>query len=136
MLLEIDDEKSIADIRERFQESFPHLKIEFYPHVHQWQSTAQPLIEEQQIGSVRHIHEPGVLEIRSTSRIHEVMEGLKKRFGLHARIFRSHEGNWAPVSLSDNLGLQEQSDSTEVSGQNVSGDISWTGEEEEPIPEI
>ena len=106
MLLEIDDNKRISEIQDKFNECFPYLQVRFYPH--KWQKGAKEYQGERLVGDIRKKHESGILEVKSFYKVNKIETDLKQFFGLNAKIFRIHMDNWIPTSLSEDLSLQEQ----------------------------
>lgn len=111
MLLPIDDNKSVAELQDRFNECFPHLKIEFYHHSHHWKEgspEAELISPEANVGDIRKKHDPGILEIKSWYQTGRVEQDLKKLFGLYTQIFRLENGKWKQTGSSDKLTLKQQ----------------------------
>lgn len=110
MLLAIDDNRSIAEFQERFNECFPHLRIEFYQHPHHWKEAsieAEAISPEKKIGEIRKNHNQGILEIKSWYQTGRVEQDLKKLFDLNAQIFRFENGIWKQTVSSDKLALKQ-----------------------------
>lgn len=108
MLLEIDDDKTLGDLQERFNLCFPNLKIEFCKHRHHWQELSDPeefLSSRLAAGVVRKIHDPGVLVIYSNDKVGEVERRFSEDFGLHAQIFFNSGGRWIQTGTTDSLSL-------------------------------
>lgn len=113
MLMQIDDSKTIDDIRERFSLCFPLLKIEFYDKPHHWEesSSEKHLIDSGTlIGDIRKNHATGILEIKSWYKTGDVERLFRKIFGLNAQIFRLEENGWKQSTASDNLTLAMQAE--------------------------
>lgn len=113
MLLEIDDQKTVGDLKERFNHCFPLLSLEFYPHVHHTQKE-QSLDNSLQLSLIRKIHEPGVIEIKSNTSIEKLTHQLKQQFGLHVKILRRHGLDWTVVE-EINQTIKEASELASVS---------------------
>lgn len=110
MLLEIDDDKTLGDLQEKFNLCFPHLKIEFCKHRHHWQERSDPeefLSPVLAIGLVRKIHDPGVLVIYSNEKAGEVERRFSEDFGLHVQIFFNIDGRWVQTGITDNISLAD-----------------------------
>lgn len=108
MLLEIDDTKTIGDLQERFNLCFPQLKIEFYHRPHHWQEDSAEVLKIDPrvlISSIRKMHDPGVLEIKSWHKTGEVEQNFKKLFGLHVQVFYHDNHHWKQSIHSDNKTL-------------------------------
>jgi hypothetical protein len=111
MILSIDDNITIADLQEKFNECFPHLKIEFYLHPHHLKESSFPnevIDPSKKIGEVRKKHEHGFLEIKSWYQTGKVEQDFKKLYGLNIQIFRNEKGKWHHTISSDKLTLGEQ----------------------------
>jgi len=111
MLLTIDDNITISDLQEKFNECFPGLKIEFYSQPHHWKESSiqsEPIDSKKRVGEIRKKHEHGVMEIKSWYQTGRVEQDFKKLFGLNAQIFRNENGKWRQTISSDKLTLEEQ----------------------------
>ena len=113
MLLEIDDQKTIGDLKDRFSQCFPLLKLEFFPHVHHIQR-GQPLGDNVELSSIRKVHEPGVIEIKNSTSLEKLTGQLKEKFGLHVKILRRHGPEWIGVGEL-HQSIQEASELASVS---------------------
>jgi len=110
MILSIDDNIKIADLQEKFNECFPHLKIEFYSHPHHWKESSFPneiIDPSKKIGEVRNKHDRGIMEIKSWYQTGRVEQDFKKLYGLNAQIFRNENGKWHQTVSGDKLTLRE-----------------------------
>ena len=108
MLLEIDDTKTVGDLQERFNLCFPQLRIEFYNRPHHWQEESADNLKINPgmlIGSIRKIHAPGVLEIKSWYKTGEVEQNFKDLFGLNVQVFYHDTDGWKQSIHSDNKTL-------------------------------
>ena len=111
MILYIDDTRRIIDLQEKFNECFPHLKIEFYARPHHWKESSlqQELIDpSKKIGEIRKNHVHGTLEVRSSYQTGRIEQDFKKIYGLNVQIFRRENGKWHQTASSDKLTLAEQ----------------------------
>lgn len=113
MLLEIDDQKTVGDLKERFSECFPLLKLEFFSHVHHFQK-GQPLKDDLELSAIRKVHEPGVIEIKSGTSLEKLTHQLKELFGLHVKILRRHGPDWIGIGEL-HQSIQEASELASVS---------------------
>lgn len=120
MLIKIQDFTTIADVQEKFSESFPMLKIEFYDVRHKWQqatSLSHHYTNDRNIGSVRNIHNAGIMEIKSWDKVGEVENKFKSQFGLNIQVFHKQGNIWTQTTKTDNCTLQEISDKAKASVQ-------------------
>jgi len=112
MLFEIDDNKTIGDLQERFAECFPRLGLAFYMHAHGWHHTSSAnsaVAPETTIGALSKKHSPGILEIHSSDKAGEVEVKLKKQFGLFAQVLCQKNGQWTQTNNEDDKTLAELS---------------------------
>lgn len=115
MILRIDDNKSVADLQEKFELCFPGLKIEFYRKPHNWyEATASKylLSSESLIGNIRKVHDRGELEIKSWFQAGRVEQDFKDHFGLNVQVFRYCQNRWVQTIFSDKLTLAQLSQKT------------------------
>jgi len=105
MLLEIDDTKTISDLQDRFSLCFPNLKIELCRKKHNWEeycAASEIYPAHMPIGKIRKIHQPGVLDIKSTYKVGEVEKALQETFGLNAQIYFRSGDKWVQTGKADN----------------------------------
>src|SRR3954464_2662120 len=113
MELGISDNKTISDLQDKFNECFPHLKLEFYHKRHRLYHTSpeeQRIKEDLKIGEMRKKHNSGILEIKSWHKTGDVEARFKEEYGLHVQIFRFDNNQWIQSAKSDKLTLAEQSE--------------------------
>ncbi|HJW17531.1 MAG TPA: hypothetical protein VJ499_10445 [Flavisolibacter sp.] len=112
MLLEIDDNKTIGDLQENFNESFPFLKIEFYDRRYRSLKDYHslfPLASNVRIVTVRKKHDPGICTIKSWYKVETVEEDLWINFGLNARIFHYQGNKWVLLNGGETLAAKVNS---------------------------
>jgi hypothetical protein len=110
MILEIDDNKTVGDLQERFSMCFPGLKLEVCTHKHGWEDFCPEkefLPVHFHVGTVRKTHDPGRIEIKSWNKVGEVEKDLYKLFGLNAQICYRAGERWIQSGKSDNLTIGE-----------------------------
>src|SRR4051812_28113496 len=113
MLLTISNNKTVSDIQDRFNECFPHLKLEFYYKKHKFNHASteeQRIKEDVQIGEIRKKHNNGRLEIKSWDKTGDIEQRFMEEFGLYVQIFRLENGKWVQTINTDELTLEEQSE--------------------------
>jgi len=113
MQLRIYNNETIGDLQDKFNECFPHLKLEFYrkPHSQQHASLEVDRIKgDWKIGEIRKKHNTGVLEIKSWEKAGDVKQHFKDEFGLYVQIFCKENDKWIQSEKSDKLTLAEQSE--------------------------
>jgi hypothetical protein len=113
MILRIHDNKTVADIQEKFTMCFPYLKMEFYQESHRSHESSSPkhiIDPDEKIGSIRKKHNSGILEVKSWHETGMVERSLKRMFDLNIQIFRFQEDGWVITTYTDGLTLKEQCD--------------------------
>lgn len=126
MILKIEDSRTISDLQDKFSQSFPLLKLEFYTHKHKWKypSSGKELIDSSaEIGSIRKKHDPGLLEIRSSYQTGKVERDFRELFGLNVQIFRKTQRSWVQTISTDNFTLAEQMEIASKSAANGKGNV-------------
>lgn len=110
MILRIDDNKSIEDLQDKFEQCFPGLRIEFYDQSHDWFEATPPkhqIPAGRLICDIRKINSSGTLEIKSWFQAGKVEQDFKELYGLNVQIFRLKNNKWVQTTQSDNLTLAQ-----------------------------
>jgi hypothetical protein len=108
MLLNITDNRSVADLQDKFNECFPNLQIEFYNERHGWQQESAESFKispQNSIGEIRHNHNSGSFEIKSWYKTGRVEQEFRDIFGLHVQIFFRKGNQWVQSLSADDLTL-------------------------------
>ena len=95
MQLSINDNKNLSEIQDKFNECFPHLKLEFYHKRHKQDQASleeQRIKEDLKIREIRKKHNRGTLEIKSWDKTGDVEQRFKEEYGLYVQIFRLENG--------------------------------------------
>jgi hypothetical protein len=112
MLLSISDNKTISDLQDKFNECFPHLKLEFYHKKHKLNRASleeQRIKEDLKISEIRKKQNSGTLEIKSWDKTGDLEQRFREEYGLYVQIFRLENGRWVQSVKTDELTLAEQS---------------------------
>lgn len=113
MLLEIRDNKTIAQLQRDFSRQYPFLKIEFFDQPHNLQEGSPEthlLASDHLIGNIRKRHNNGVLEINPLHTPYYCEKQLKNRYGLYAQVYRIGPDGWIQTVGSDLITLKEQNE--------------------------
>ncbi|TAN21092.1 MAG: hypothetical protein EPN37_00735 [Chitinophagaceae bacterium] len=113
MILEVNDTKTIEDIRKEFSDYYPFLRIEFYDEPHKYgeaSSDKHLLPHNKAINEIRKRHECGMLEIYSWHKTGTVEQEFKRLYGLNVQIFRRQGDRWIQTAGTDELSLEEQNE--------------------------
>ena len=118
MLLYINDDKTVADLQDKFNECFPYLKIELYDTMHHWQHASaegREVSGDMKIGDIRKNHNIGTFEIMSFYKAGKVEQDFRHQFGLFVQIFFKMDNVWVQSVTTDDLTLGQLSDMAEQS---------------------
>ncbi|HTM92059.1 MAG TPA: hypothetical protein VL095_06560 [Flavisolibacter sp.] len=112
MLLYINDNKTVQDLKDRFSKCFPHLKLEIYRESDDGskQCHKSNLIPSNVLIGYIRTGPSGILDIKSWDKTSKVKRELKELFGLNVQIFRKYHDQWIPATYSDELTLQQQTE--------------------------
>ncbi|MBS1933709.1 MAG: hypothetical protein JST96_06895 [Bacteroidetes bacterium] len=111
MMIEIDDNRTIGEIRDQFSAYFPFLKIEFFRKPHSWQQSSSLkdiLPHTIKLHEIRKKHQPGFIEIHSIQKTGAVEQEFERHFGLHVQVFRKNRDSWIQTAGTDEISLEEQ----------------------------
>ncbi len=107
----ITDSKTLKEVKQEFNQKFPHLKLEFYEgeHVDGKPSHASLQLDDSlSIGEVRNKHEEGELGIDGRLKVSTLENRFWEKYGLNVQVFR-HSGNlWLQTTKTDHWTLAEQ----------------------------
>lgn len=106
----INDQITIKDIQQSFNNLFPNLKLEFYEHSHKKGEGSPPveqLAENLTIGQARSIHTSGDLRIRPDQTIAQLEETFLTQFGLFVQVFRKSSNIWLQTTQTDDWTLNK-----------------------------
>ena len=113
MKIHINDQQTIAAIRDSFNKSFPFLKLEFFSKRHEsgQASSLRFLIhKEVMLRDCRTIHHSGDITITPDMKVSELEQLLWKDFGLGVQVFRKSGEVWLETILTDSWTLAEQNE--------------------------
>ncbi|HWC53906.1 MAG TPA: hypothetical protein VG676_10010 [Chitinophagaceae bacterium] len=136
MILEVNDTKTIEDIRKEFSEYYPFLSIEFYDEPHKSGETSSYkhlLPHNKTIRDIRRKHNPGMLEIHSWHKTGIVEQEFKRLYGLNVQILRRQGDAWIQTAGTDELSLEEQNEIGRNATQDVLHGTDRSFEKEKPL---
>lgn len=111
MILHINTQKTLSNIREEFESNFPGLKIEFVRHAHkemEGSSKSEIIRLDLPVKDLNTGHVLTDLEISASMRVSEVEQMFREKMGLHTQIFRKTGKNWIETVHTDSWTLQHQ----------------------------
>lgn len=113
MKLHIEENSTTNDIKAKFSQYYPFLKLEFFtkPHKEKEASKKDDLIKgEKLISEIRTVSNEGDLIITPQSRVSEVEQGFEDSFGIHVQVFRKSGRLWLETTSTDGWSLKEQNE--------------------------
>jgi hypothetical protein len=109
MIILLQSNRTVEQMKEDFNNAFPYLKISFFTKK---QESEGALTEEvdlsTQLIEVSGVLKEGDMVINSTDTIKEAERKFEKHYGLPVHIFRKQNGVWMDTTITDDLTLQEQ----------------------------
>ena len=111
MTITINDKQSLGEIKEAFNNKYPHLKLEFYDHAHK-EGEGSPVrfqLEDNQIvGEIRKMHSEGELSIHANQKVNTLETRFKEIYGLNVQVFRKSNKIWLQTTATDEWTLAHQ----------------------------
>ncbi len=111
MKFQIHKDSFTADIKEKFQESFDGLKIEFFHHSHESEegSPKKDMLKESVLLTSLNPQLKAIdLDISAEMTVNQVEEVFEKNLGLHVQVFRKMNLNWIETTATDGYSLSKQ----------------------------
>ena len=110
MHMEINDNTTIRQIREKFSDYYPYLQLEFYhtSHKRNEESAEEDMIDHyKKISMIKKTHLSAVLEIQPLYKVADVEREFRERFGLSVQVFRLEKNKWEQAAGMDDFTLKE-----------------------------
>lgn len=107
----INDSRTIRELQQEFNNTFPFLKLEFFdvPHAEKKALPKSRMIpNDRKIGTIRKNHREGKLIITENETVSQLENDLWNNFGLSAQVFRKSGNLWIETSLTDSWTLERQ----------------------------
>jgi hypothetical protein len=120
MILTINDNTLITDIKDHFARCYPGLKIEFYKRHHR-----QPLRDSDQItgtisvGSIRNRGISGQYKIFSHYTVSKIEEDFRNVYGLNVQVFRNENNSWIQTTGTDHFTLAQQMEMSKQASKSI-----------------
>lgn len=110
MRIDIQDNKSVSEIKEEFSRHFPGLKMEFVAHSHasgEGSPKDQIIKGDHKLWELRKFHTELSVDIDDQITVAQ-LEGLfRDRFGLHIQVFRKSGNAWLQTVNTDSWTLRK-----------------------------
>lgn len=118
MSLRITGHWKIADIKEKFNNAFPFLRIEFFrPGPGDGSGGRDQLVPASDKSTVREAgakQSEDELHIHPAMRVSELTNHFREIYGLHAKVLRKSRGFWLETRKTDHWTLEKQNTEGEV----------------------
>lgn len=111
MKIHIEDSISIEDIKKKFHQVYPYLKLEFFKssHAEGRASEKNDLVKENTLlKEIRTKHNEGDFVFTPDNTVNDVEQGFETLFGVHAQVFRKSKNLWLETTATDGWSLREQ----------------------------
>lgn len=109
--LEISDEKKLKEIKDLFNQKFPHLKIEFFAEEHkEGEATSFKSMydDELYLKDIRKEHKDGKLSIDGHNKTSTLESNFKDHYGVNVQVWRKSGNMWLQTTTTDDWTLAEQ----------------------------
>jgi hypothetical protein len=108
MRILLHSNRTVEEVKEEFNNSFPYLKIVFISNKENDVSDKLEEVEpETRLIELNEILKEGDIDIQSTDSIKDVEQKFEKQHGLPVHIFRNQKGIWMDTHVTDDLTLHE-----------------------------
>lgn len=111
MIVEVNDNKTVGEIRDAFVSAFPFLRIEFFRQPHEWGKPSplgRRMERDVRFGSLRTLPGNIAIEIHSWHTTGAIEQAFGKIFGVHIQVFRREAMDWVQTAATDDRTLEEQ----------------------------
>jgi len=111
MKIHIEDSVGTEDLKKKFHQVYPFLKLEFFKASHEEgeASSKSDLIKENVLlKEIRTKHNEGDFIITPDNSVNDVEQGFEELFGIHAQVFRKSKSLWLETTVTDSWTLREQ----------------------------
>lgn len=109
--MRISKERTIAELQQDFQASFPGLQLRFYRRQHA-EHEGSPKRSQypatMALGALNQNLEAGDIELNGQSSVANFEGELERRFALHAQVFRRSNNLWLQTTSTDDWSLETQ----------------------------
>lgn len=125
MKIIINDQQSIAKIRNSFNKAFPFLKLEFFSKRHEpgQASSLKFLVRKDALlKDCRTIHHSSEITVTPEMKVGELEQLLWNGFGLGVQVFRKSGKVWLETTLTDTWTLSEQNSEGEFLSKGIEPD--------------
>lgn len=112
----INDNRQLKQIKEEFNEKFPHLKIEFFNEEHtvgEGSKLSSMYDDNLYLKDIRTVHNEGELSINGNTKTSTFESNFKEKFGVNVQVWRKSGKMWLQTTTTDEWTLSEQEETAE-----------------------
>ena len=113
MNIEINSQKTIAELQRIFNEEFPYLKIEFFtqPHLKGKATSNQYLVNRQKsLGEFASVQRTGSIAIAGDMKVSALEKIFNDHYGLYVQVYRRSGNIWLETTATDDWTLDTQNE--------------------------
>jgi len=110
-MIEVNDKRKIAILKEEFNQLFPYLKLEFFSKPHKTgEGSAKTFMQTdaKTLGECRALHKGGSIIITPQMSVAELEQNFNDVFGLSVQVFRKSGKIWLETTVTDSWTLEKQ----------------------------
>ena len=139
MHIEINDNTTLKEIQDVFNNYYPYLKINFYRKRHKKYEASKEtdlINPEHTVGEIKKTHVSGLLEMLPMYKVANVEREFMVRFGLSVQVLKKENNGWVQTTAMDDFTLKEVNEmSRNSSDEFVLTDYDESFEDTEEVPE-
>lgn len=113
MVLTINDNHKLSEVKDEFNAVFPYLKLEFFKHKHDVKKSNHKddmLSADLTFKKVRKKHTEGMIVVRENMSVANLEQLFQDVFGISAQVFRKSGRSWIETSVTDDWSLKRQNE--------------------------
>lgn len=113
MVLTINDNQKLSDVKNEFNSFFPYLKLEFFKHKHgvnKGNPKSDMLSSDLTFNKARKKHSEGTIVIKENMSVADLEQLFQEVFGISAQVFRKSGKSWIETSVTDDWSLKRQNE--------------------------
>lgn len=113
MILTINDNQKLSDVKDEFNALFPYLKLEFFKHKHDVNKSnakSDMLSSDLTFKKARRKHAEGAIVVKENMSVADLEQLFQDIFGISAQVFRKSGRSWIETSVTDDWSLQRQNE--------------------------
>ncbi|UKN02961.1 hypothetical protein K6119_05460 [Paracrocinitomix mangrovi] len=117
--MRISDDQQLREIKEKFVEKFPHLRLEFFSEAHglgEASTYKTKYDDELLLKDIRSIHNEGDLSIDGQTLTGDFESGFKSLFGVNVQVLRKAGNMWIQTTTTDRWTLDQQEKESKEKG--------------------